>query len=170
MRYIFMLIATVLVLTASQAQVNFQIHANIGTQPVWGPVGYDQVQYYYFPDIEVYYNVPLHRFYYNEGNRWVGRTRLPARYREYDLYNSYKVVVNDRQPYRRHNVYRDQYVSFKGRHDQQTIRDSREEKYFVNKNHPEHANWMKHQRHGNGKGNGQGNNGRGQDKRGNNQK
>jgi hypothetical protein len=39
-------------------------------------------------------------------------------------------------------------VSFKGRHDQHPIRDSHESKYFVNKNHPEHNNWVKQQKHG----------------------
>src|SRR5689334_10826346 len=97
MRTIFLFVATLLVLSATQAQVNIQLHANIGTQPVWGPVGYDEVEYYYFPDIETYYNVPQRKFYYQVGSRWVGRTSLPSRYRDYDLYTSYKVVVNDRQ-------------------------------------------------------------------------
>jgi hypothetical protein len=39
-----------------------------------------------------------------------------------------------------------------GRHDQQPIRDSRESKYFVNPNHPEHNNWVKQQKHDNGHG------------------
>ncbi|MDP3148558.1 MAG: hypothetical protein Q8N83_05455, partial [Ignavibacteria bacterium] len=38
----------------------------------------------------------------------------------------------------------------KGRHDQQAIRDSRDSKYFVNKNHPEHNNWVKQQKNNNG--------------------
>jgi hypothetical protein len=42
-------------------------------------------------------------------------------------------------------------------HDQKAIRDSREAKYFVNKNHPEHNNWVKEQKHDNVNGRGNGN-------------
>jgi hypothetical protein len=173
MRYLFLFIATVLVLTASPAQVSVQFHVNLGSQPVWGPTGYDYAQYYYFPDIETYYDVSHQRFYYNDGRRWVGRSQLPARYHDFDLYNSYKVVVNDRNPYLRHAKYRDQYASFRGRHDQQPIRDSRDAKYFVIKDHPEHGNWVKqHHDNGNdknrGKGRGNSQNGnKGNGKRGN---
>jgi len=168
MRYVFILIAVLIVASSLNAQVSARINLNIGSQPAWGPTGYDHVEYYYLPDIEAYYNVPQHKYYYNEGGRWVGRSRLPARYHDFDLYNSYKVVVNDREPYRHHEKYRNQYASYKGRHDQQPIRDSRDSKYFVNKDHPEHNNWLKQQKHdnGNGKGNGngdkhEGNNGKG---------
>ncbi len=32
--------------------------------------------------------------YYNEGGRWIHRSSLPPRYRGYDLYHSYKVVID----------------------------------------------------------------------------
>jgi hypothetical protein len=156
MRYVFILIAVLLVSATVHAQVSVGLDINIGSQPVWGPTGFDHVDYYYMPDIETYYNVPRHMFYYNEGGRWVGRSRLPSRYRNYDLYNSYKVVVNEKDPYRNHARYRDQYSSYRGRHDQQPIRDSRDSRYFVIKNHPEHNNWLKQQPHDNGRGNGNG--------------
>jgi hypothetical protein len=162
MRYIYVLIAVFMITGALQAQLSIGVGFNLDRQPVWGPTGYDHVEYYYLPDIDAYYNVPQHRFYYNEGGRWVGRSQLPRRYHDFDLYNSYKVVVNDREPYRNHEKYRSQYASYKGRHDQQPIRDSREEKYFINKNHPEHNKWVKEQRHDNGNHNGNRNgNGRG---------
>jgi hypothetical protein len=158
MRYLFVLIAAVLLSSAVDAQLRINLGFNIGSQPVWGPTGYDHAEYYYLPDIEVYYNVPQQRFYYNEGGRWIGKSRLPSRYRDFDLYNSYKVVVNERTPYRNHKMYRDQYASYKGRHDQQPIRDARDPKYFVNPKHPEHNNWVKQQKHDQGKGNDHNNN------------
>ena len=157
MRYFFVLIAVLLMLSTVHGQLGIKLNFNVGSQPVWGPTGYDHVEYYYLPDIEVYYNVPQHRFYYYEGGRWIGRSQLPARYHDYDFYNSYKVVVNDRAPFRHHEKYRDQYSSYKGRHDQQPIRDARDPKYYVNKNHPEHNNWVKQQKHDNGNGKGRGN-------------
>jgi hypothetical protein len=160
MRYLFAVFAAVLLSSTVNAQVSINLNFNVDRQPVWGPTGYDHVEYYYLPDMEVYYNVPEQRFFYYEGGRWIGRSSLPSRYRGHDLYNSYKVVVNEPTPYRNHKMYKEQYASYKGRHDQQPIRDSRDSKYFINKNHPEHNNWVKQQKHdnGNGKGNGRGNN------------
>src|ERR1043166_2411289 len=94
------LAAAFLVSSAGQAQVGISLNFNVDRQPVWGPTGYDHVEYYYLPDIESYYNVPQHKFYYNEGGRWIGRSQLPARYHDYDLYSAHKVVVNERSPFR----------------------------------------------------------------------
>ena len=157
MRYVLVLIAAVLLSSTVDAQLSIGLGFNIDRQPVWGPAGYDHVEYYYLPDIDAYYYVPQHRFYYNEGGRWIGRSSLPSRYRNFDLYNSHKVVINERTPWRNHAMYRDKYSSFKGQHDQQPIRDSRDSKYFVNRNHPEHNNWAKQQKHDNGNGRGNGN-------------
>jgi hypothetical protein len=111
------LAAAFLVSSAGQAQVGISLNFNVDRQPVWGPTGYDHVEYYYLPDIEAYYNVPQHMFYTNERGRWVGRSRLPSRFHNFDFYHSYKVVVNEREPYRQHDKYRDQYSSYRGRHD-----------------------------------------------------
>ncbi|HTK83154.1 MAG TPA: hypothetical protein VL633_12775 [Bacteroidota bacterium] len=154
MRYLLLAIVTVLCVSALPAQVNFRLNFNVDKQPVWGPTGYDHVEYYYLPDIETYYNVPQHMFIYRERGRWVSRSRLPYRYRNFDFYNSYKVVVNDPRPYRNHRMYRDRYATYRGRHDQDLIRDSRDSRYYVNKDHPEHDNWMRRQRQDNGDGRG----------------
>ena len=153
MRYLLVVIAAVLLSCTVEAQLSISLGFNIASQPIWGPTGYDHAEYYYLPDIEVYYNVPQHVYYYNEGGRWRSGASLPSRYRGFDLYHSYKVVVNEPAPYRNHKIYKEKYASYKGRHDQQPIRDSRDSKYFVNKNHPEHNNWAKQQKpdKGNGK-------------------
>ena len=154
MRYILVLIAAALMFSASSvllpstsiAQVSVSLNFNIDRQPVWGPTGYDHVDYYYLPDIGVYYSVSQNRYYYSDRGRWRNSRSLPRRYRGFDLYNSYKVVVNDPEPYRHDETYREQYASYKGRHDQETIRDSRDQKYYVNPKHPEHKNWVRQQK------------------------
>jgi hypothetical protein len=107
----------------SEAQVSWNI--NIGNQPVWGPTGYDHVEYYYLPDIDMYYNVPAGQYIYLEGNRWISSQYLPYRYRDYDLYHGYKVVINEPRPYLRHEEYRERYSSYRGRRDQENFRDRR---------------------------------------------
>ena len=148
MRYFFVLVLTLFLWCASgnsNAQVSVSINFNLDSQPVWGPTGYDYVEYYYLPDIDVYYYVPQHRYYYYNNGRWRYSSNLPSRFGNYDFYNSYKVVINEREPWRNHKTYREKYSSYKGRHDQQPIRDSQDSKYFVNKNHPEHNKWVKEQ-------------------------
>ncbi|HYM94744.1 MAG TPA: hypothetical protein VET23_11440 [Chitinophagaceae bacterium] len=129
---------------AASAQVRVRFNANIATQPVWGPVGYDHAEYYYMPDIDVFYYVPRHQYIYQDRGRWIFTSSLPSRYRNYDFYRGYKVVINDDpRPYQNAENYRNQYSGYKGNHDQVVIRDSRDSKYFVNKNHPEHNKWEK---------------------------
>jgi hypothetical protein len=161
MRSLFVSAAMLFLFSAASAQT-FSI--NIGTQPVWGPVGYDHVEYYYLPDIDAYYYVPQHQFVYLEGRQWRRAANLPSRYGKYDLYSAHKVVINERTPYRHPQVYREKYGSFKDRHDQQSIRDSREEKYFVNKGHPEHSKWSEQHRQGRGNNNGNQKGNRGNDR------
>jgi len=113
----------------AEAQIHFSVGVNIGSQPEWGPVGYDRVAYYYMPDIDGYYDVNAHEYIYLDGGVWVHRTYLPYRYRNYDLYHGYKVVINDRDPWRRNDVYRARYASYRGRRDQVIIRDSHDNRY-----------------------------------------
>ncbi len=91
----------------AKAQLSVQI--NIGSQPNWGPRGYDYVDYYYLPEVESYYHVPTRQFVYLERNRWVHHRSLPARYRNYDLYHGRKVVINQSRPYLQHHTYRANY-------------------------------------------------------------
>jgi hypothetical protein len=158
MKKIILLIALCLSSTLFEtaiAQVTLRI--NIASQPIWGPVGYDHVEYYYLPDIDSYYYVPEHRYIYMEGGRWISRSYLPTRYNNYDMYNTRKVVINDRKPYLRNQEYKSKYGASNERSDQQSIRDSHDSRYFVNKNHPEHSKWKDNKRN---KGNNNQENGR----------
>lgn len=103
------------------AQVRVGVQVNIGAQPTWGPTGYDYAEYYYMPDIDVYYNVPRRQFVYLDGGHWCFGTSLPVRYRSYDLYRGYKVVINDRNPYMRGDYYRGQYRQYKGWYGRQVV-------------------------------------------------
>ena len=94
-----------------QAQVKVGVNINIGSQPVWGPVGYDYVDYYYLPDIDAYYYVPGRQFIYLSNGRWIFAASLPVAYRHYNLYSGYKVVINEPRPYLHANVFRTRYAA-----------------------------------------------------------
>lgn len=117
-------------LTVQIAKAQVSVSLNIGSQPDWGPTGYDRADYYYMPDIDTYYDVNNHVYVYNEGGVWVHRTYLPARYQSFDRYHAYKAVVNERNPWERNNVYRAKYISYRGRTDQAIIRDSHDARYL----------------------------------------
>ena len=101
------------------AQAQISVNVNIGAPPMWGPSGYSDVKYYYLPDVEAYYDVPSSMFIYFNGVSWIHRSYLPSRYRNYDLYNGYKVVMTDyhgNTPYRDFRDYKVRYA--KGYHGQ----------------------------------------------------
>ena len=113
----------------ASAQVSVSLGVNIGSQPDWGPVGYDYANYYYMPDIDTYYDVPAHQYIYMDNSVWVHRAYLPVRYRSYNLYNGYKVVINHRNPWLRGGYYRTTYAGYRGRHNQMIIRNSHDARY-----------------------------------------
>lgn len=125
-------------ITTNESFAQVRVNVNIGSQPMWGPSGYTNAQNYYFPDMDAYYNIDRRQFVYYERGRWVFSSSLPPRYRNYDLYNSYKVVINERDPWIRNRAYNRQYRNYRGHKGQAVIRDSRDNRYWANPNHPRH--------------------------------
>ena len=113
MKIIKLVAFAVVLFVAGAAQGQVSLRVNLGVAPQWGPSGYSDAQYYYLPDVEAYYDVNTSQFIYYEGRSWVRRSYLPSRYRDYDLYGGYKVVMNGyhgRTPYFSHNEYRTKYA------------------------------------------------------------
>ncbi len=154
------------------APAQISVNVNIGAPPLWGPVGYNQVQYYYLPDVEAYYDVHTSNFIYLSSGSWVHRTYLPVRYRNYDLYNGYKVVMSDYRgntPYKYFADHKRKYAKGYRGHAQKTI-GSRPGGRTPNHQEFRHEPLKRSIKHENGKkaGNGNGknnNNGRGQEGR-----
>jgi len=114
-----LLVVGMLLMLACSVQGQLSVGIHIGTPPAWGPAGYDNVHYYYLPDIESYYDVQNSTFIYYSGNRWIHSRFLPARYRNYDLYGGYKVPMNGYRgnaPYAHFREHRMQYAKgYRGR-------------------------------------------------------
>ncbi len=124
MKALKLIVLGMLLFFAGGTQAQISVHLNIGNPPAWGPSGYSDVQYYYLPDVEAYYDVPNSMFIYYEGRSWVRRSYLPSRYRNYDLYGGYKVVMRDyhgRTPYYNHHDYRTRYAKGYRGQSQRTI-------------------------------------------------
>ena len=137
---IFFSLMLVGMLYATQSKAQVSVNINIGSQPLWGPVGYDRVDYYYFPDIEAYYSVPRGQFIYLNNGRWIFSACLPPRYAHYDLYRGYKVVINSPTPYLYFKNHKVQYAKYRGWNGKQkAIKFSDDPKYYVVKGHPHGA-------------------------------
>jgi hypothetical protein len=132
-----LLIALIIFCNPSKAQVS--VNLNISSQAAWGPVGYDYVDYYYLPEADVFYYVPTGQFIYWNGDQEVFASTLPPSY-NINLYNTYKVVVNEPKPYRNHGYYVSNYAKYKsGGPKQRIIRDSDDERYYSVKGHPKYG-------------------------------
>ena len=124
MKTLKLLLPVIAFITGSlQAQVS--INVNLGNPPAWGPAGYTEVRYYYLPDIDTYYDIGTRQFIYVNNGRWVRAASLPVVYRNYNLYNGYKVVVTDYRgatPYIHYKVHKHKYPhGYKGKAVQKTI-------------------------------------------------
>lgn len=98
-------------LSVMPAKAQVSVNINIGSQPDWGPRGYNHVDYYYLPEVESYYYVPTRKFIYLSGGNWRHSSNLPSRYRGYNLHKGRKVVINSHRPYLQHNNYKKRYAS-----------------------------------------------------------
>lgn len=100
-----------LFITSTQAQVS--VNVNLGTPPVWAPANAVASQYYYLPDVDMYYDVPAQRFLYVKNGKWVRAERLPARYSGYNLRSGTVVYLTDYRgttPYVFHKNHKVKYV------------------------------------------------------------
>lgn len=127
-------------LTYPATAQNISININVDKQPSWGPTGYDCANFYYFPDINIYFDVNNALFYFLSGKAWISDQYLPNKYSKYDLYNIYKVVVNEQQPWLQNKNHKKEYAVYKGNKTQESIRYSNESKYSNSKNNKK--NWV----------------------------
>ena len=86
------LLAALLFVAFSSAQA--QVKTTV-VLPDWGVAGNDNARYYYIPDIETYYDIRSGNYVYMNEGKWVKTKTLPTVYQDYDLYDGYKVVLDD---------------------------------------------------------------------------
>ncbi|MEC5144220.1 hypothetical protein [Chitinophaga sp. 212800010-3] len=131
---------------SADAQVRVNLNFNLSSQPLWGPVGYDYAEYYYLPDIDVYYCIPEQQFVYfdEDEDDWVSARALPPYY-HYDLYRGYKVVINAERPYLNDDYYRRKYRRYKGWYGRQVlIRDGDHDRDHWKEYRHDNGRWHRH--------------------------
>jgi len=160
MKTLKLLVIGMLLLFAGSVQAQISVRVNLGTPPQWGPVGYTDVRYYYLPDVEAYYDIPSSMFVYYNGYTWVRRSSLPTRYRNYDLYNGYKVPMSEYRgdrPYSNFRQHKMQYARGYRGQEQHNIGERPERGNYNQENHSKGRYDQKFNNRNN-QGNGRGNN------------
>lgn len=156
----------ILFASANTMQAQVSVNVNIGSPPAWGPAGYSAVDYYYLPDIQAYYDIRATQFIYFGGGKWIRSRNLPNQYRNYNLYNGYKVVLNDyhgSRPYSNFKTHKAKYYKgYKGK-PQKSIGSSRSNNNKVYKSNGNNGNGNNGNGNNGNKG-GKGNNGHGNGK------
>ncbi len=94
-----------------------QSYMSMGVQysnPSWAPPYYSGVRYYYFPDIEAYYDLSGQDFIYLDNGQWLFSPSLPSIYGGYDLYNGFVITLNYNvyQPWMHHQYYVSHYPRY----------------------------------------------------------
>lgn len=82
--------------------------------PQWAPDYYQGTRYYYFPDIECYYDIADHDFIFLNNGQWIYVQSISPFYPSFDLYDSYIVVININvyQPWMHHQYYNSHYPKY----------------------------------------------------------
>ncbi len=133
-KFLSIIVASLVLSTNVKADVNISVSVNIDLQPAWGPTGYDVANFYYIPEIDIYYDVTNALFYYLSGSAWVSAKYLPTKYRSYDLYSMYKVVINDDpKPWLNNKNHRRDFKDFRNDRTQVPIRHSTDSRYAKSK-------------------------------------
>ena len=145
MKTLKLIVIGMMLFLANILQAQISVRVGIGSPPPWGPAGYAEARYYYLPDVQAYYDVQSSLFIYFDGRAWVRRAYLPDRYRNYDLYGGYKVVMTDyhgNSPYIHFSEHRTRYARGYRGEAQRTIgeRPGREHSVVRNSHEEKHEN------------------------------
>lgn len=115
----FKLIATGIILfaAASTSQAQVSINVNVGApavvvRPAWIPQNHVNVDFYYLPDVQAYFDVNASLYVYLNNGNWCRSRYLPAHYRNYDLVHARRIALNGyhgSRPYTYYNCHNERY-------------------------------------------------------------
>jgi len=80
------------------------------TSPAYTSVYYNPYDYYYYPNLSVYFHISSGYYYYREGTNWRRVRTLPSRY-SLDSRNRVQVVIKSGKPYVKHDTHRTRYTT-----------------------------------------------------------
>jgi hypothetical protein len=63
--------------------------------PLFNPENNCQLRYYYYPNLEAYFDTQKRVYYYKANAEWKTAEEIPNGYRGYSMFNKYNVMIND---------------------------------------------------------------------------
>ena len=84
------LIAFFLVALSANAQ---SMAAN--TPKLTDPITNCELRYYYYPNLEAYYDIKKNIYYFKQQGEWITASEIPNGYRGYSLFNKIRVAITD---------------------------------------------------------------------------
>lgn len=116
-------IATGIVLLAatSVTQAQVSINVNIGAAPVvvrptWVPQNHINVDFYYLPEIQAYFDVNASLYVYLNNGNWHRSRYLPVQYRNYDLVHAHRVPLRGYHGSRPYTYFNNHKVKYNDRY------------------------------------------------------
>jgi hypothetical protein len=96
MRKLQLIIAVFLLLFTLETSAQVSINVNIGSRPAWCSDYNNEVEYFYYPEIEAYYHINAGVFIYFGPRGWERSRYLPEYCDGYDYRRGYKVAIDYR--------------------------------------------------------------------------
>lgn len=72
-------------------------------------------KYYYYPDIQTYYDAPSKVYFYNNNGTWVRTAALPVAYQTYNIRTGRKVYLTDYNGNTPYVLFKEHKVKYKGK-------------------------------------------------------
>ncbi|MBS7786685.1 hypothetical protein KIH23_05205 [Flavobacterium sp. CYK-55] len=91
-RFVLTLLIVIIFTHLSQAQSEAK---QTSTAPLVDPVTNCQLRYYYFPNIEAYFDTQKRFYYFKQDGDWITADEIPEGYRGYSIYNKVNIFIND---------------------------------------------------------------------------
>ena len=68
---------------------------NIKEVPIYNSINHCQLRYYYYPNLDAYFDTQKKIFYFKEKGDWKTAEQIPNGYRGYSMYNNYSLFITD---------------------------------------------------------------------------
>lgn len=91
-RFVLTFLTVIILAHVTHAQIDPQ---KTGGAPLVDPHTNCQLRYYYFPNIEAYFDTQKRIYYFKQDGQWVTAEEIPDGYRGYSIYNKVNVFIND---------------------------------------------------------------------------
>ncbi|GEC71429.1 hypothetical protein SAMN05443543_10520 [Flavobacterium flevense] len=96
----------------AQVSVNVNIGAPVVVRPAWIPQNHVNVDFYYIPEIQSYYDVNASLYVYLNNGNWVRTRYVPVHYRNYDLNHAHRIALRGYHGSRPYNYYNNHKVRY----------------------------------------------------------